>query len=126
MAVELEQPWTFRPLTPLQAERVSQLARGGDVGVVSVPADRMEQYAINDSLMGKESMVPVVQGKEIAIGKRLPLWIVTDERFCDGFYFVSALKQLRILLADPSRMAERLENLAEDTKVIDKHSLRKK
>ena len=76
--------------------------------------------------MGKESMVPVVQGKEIAIGKRLPLWIVTDERFCDGFYFVSALKQLRILLADPSRMAERLENLAEDTKVIDKHSLRKK
>lgn len=75
--------------------------------------------------MGKESMVPVVQGKEIAIGKRLPLWIVTDERFCDGFYFVSALKQLRILLADPSRMAGRLENLAEDTKVIDKHSLRK-
>ena len=56
LAVELEQPWTFRPLTPLQAERVSQLARGGDVGVVSVPADRMEQYAINDSLMGKESM----------------------------------------------------------------------
>ena len=56
MAVVLEQPWTFRPLTPLQAERVSQLARGEDVGVVSVPADRMEQYAINDSLMGKESM----------------------------------------------------------------------
>ena len=75
--------------------------------------------------MGKESMVPVVQGKEIVIGKRLPLWIVTDERFCDGFYFVSALKQLRILLADPSRMAEPLENLAEDTKVIDKHSFKK-
>lgn len=76
--------------------------------------------------MGKEAMVPVVQGKDIAIGKRLPLWIVTDERFCDGFYFVSALKQLRILLADPARMAERLENLTEDTQVIDKHSLRKK
>lgn len=75
--------------------------------------------------MGKESMVPVVKGKEIVIGKRLPLWIVTDERFCDGFYFVSALKQLRILLADPSRMAEPLENLTEDTKVIDKHSYKK-
>ena len=75
--------------------------------------------------MGKESMVPVVQGKEIAIGKRLPLWIVTDERFCDGFYFVSALKQLRILLADPSRMAGMLETLPEDTQVIDTHSLRK-
>ena len=75
--------------------------------------------------MGKESMVPVVKGKEIVIGKRLPLWIVTDERFCDGFYFVSALKQLRILLADPSRMAEPLENLTEDTKVIDKHSFKK-
>ena len=67
----------------------------------------------------------VVKGKEIVIGKRLPLWIVTDERFCDGFYFVSALKQLRILLADPSRMAEPLENLTEDTKVIDKHSFKK-
>ena len=75
--------------------------------------------------MGKEAMVPVVQGKEIVVGKRLPLWIVTDERFCDGFYFVSALKQLRILLADPSRMAEPLETLAEDTKVVDKHSFRK-
>ncbi|MBP5488880.1 MAG: hypothetical protein J6X77_04870 [Bacteroidales bacterium] len=75
--------------------------------------------------MGKEAMVPVVQGKEIVIGKRLPLWIVTDERFCDGFYFVSALKQLRILLADPTRMAEPLENLTEDTKVIDKHSFKK-
>lgn len=75
--------------------------------------------------MGKESMVPVVQGKEIAIGKRLPLWIVTDERFCDGFYFVSALKQLRILLADPSRMKEPLKELVADTKVIDKHSFKK-
>lgn len=75
--------------------------------------------------MGKEAMVPVVQGKEIVVGKRLPLWIVTDERFCDGFYFVSALKQLRILLADPSRMAEPLETLPEDTQVIDTHSLRK-
>ena len=76
--------------------------------------------------MGKESLVPVVQGKEIVAGKRMPIQIVTDERFCDGFYFVSAMKTLRNLWADPAQMKTPLEKLVEDTKVIDRHSFRKK
>jgi len=68
--------------------------------------------------MGKESMVPVAKGDEITIGKRMPLWIVTDERFCDGFYFVSAMKYMTQLLKHPDAMMERLEAHTEDTKVI--------
>ncbi len=76
--------------------------------------------------MGKEAMVPVVSGKEIVIGKRMPMQIVTDERFCDGFYFVTALKKLRELWNNPALMKERLEQLATDVKVIDRHSYRKR
>lgn len=76
--------------------------------------------------MGKEAMVPVVEGGEIKPGKRMPLQIVTDERFCDGFYFVSAMKKLRELYKNPESMLEPLKALAEDVKVIDRHSFRKK
>lgn len=76
--------------------------------------------------MGKEAMVPVVSGKEIVIGKRMPMQIVTDERFCDGFYFVTALKKLRELWNNPALMKEPLEELASDVKVIDRHSYRKR
>jgi len=76
--------------------------------------------------MGKESLVPVVEGGEIVVGKRLPLQIVTDERFCDGFYFVSALKTLRGLLGDPSKMKTPLESLVEDVKVVDHHKIGRK
>ena len=72
--------------------------------------------------MGKEAMVPVVSGKEIVIGKRMPMQIVTDERFCDGFYFVTALRKLRELWNNPALMKEPLEELASDVKVIDRHS----
>ena len=74
--------------------------------------------------MGKESLQPVVQKGEIVIGKRMPLWIVTDERFCDGFYFVNALKQLRALLENPGSMMEPLEELPQDS--IVQHSFSKK
>ena len=67
--------------------------------------------------MGKESQKPVVRKGEIVVGKMLPLRIVTDERFCDGFYFVNALKQLRALLADPDSMMEPLAELPQDTVV---------
>lgn len=76
--------------------------------------------------MGKESLIPVVEGGEIVVGKRLPLQIVTDERFCDGFYFVSALKALRGLLGDPSKMKTPLESLVEDIKVVDRHKIGRK
>ena len=76
--------------------------------------------------MGKEALVPVVSGNEIVIGKRMPIQIVTDERFCDGFYFVSAQKKLRELWSKPEMLKEPLEALAEDVKVIDRHSYRKR
>lgn len=76
--------------------------------------------------MGKESLVPVVEGGEIVVGKRLPLQIVTDERFCDGFYFVSALKTLRGILGDPSKMKTPLKSLVEDVKVVDRHKIGRK
>ena len=76
--------------------------------------------------MGKEEVVPVVEGGEIKPGKRMPLQIVTDERFCDGFYFVSAMKKLKDLFKNPAQMNEPLEALTEDVKVIDRHSFHKR
>ncbi|MBO4743298.1 MAG: 2-oxo acid dehydrogenase subunit E2 [Bacteroidales bacterium] len=74
--------------------------------------------------MGKESLQPVVRNGEIAIGKMMPLRIVTDERFCDGFYFVNSLKKLRSLLEDPDSMMEPLAELTKDTVV--QHAFNKK
>ena len=69
--------------------------------------------------MGKESEVPVVDDNgQIVVGKRMPVQIVTDERFCDGFYFVSAMKYWERLLKHPAQMMVSPEALAEDVKVI--------
>ena len=74
--------------------------------------------------IGKESKKPVVRDGEIVIGKMLPLRIVTDERFCDGFYFVNAFKQLMALLENPDLMMEPLAELPQDTVV--QHAFSKK
>ena len=76
--------------------------------------------------MGKESLKPVVRGGEIVAGKMLPIRIVTDERFCDGFYFVNALKQLRSVMENPETMLEPLAELPKDTVVQHSFSKRKK
>lgn len=75
--------------------------------------------------MGKDAMVPVVKGTEIVTGKRLPFKIVSDERFCDGFYFSSALRVLTKYYAHPEVLKEPLDQLAEDVTVIDRHSFKK-
>ena len=75
--------------------------------------------------MGKEAMIPVVSGKEIVPAKRLPFKIVTDERFCDGFYFSSALRVLRKYYTHPEVLKEPLEELPDDVTVIDRHSFKK-
>lgn len=75
--------------------------------------------------MGKETMVPVVSGTEIVPGKRMPFKIVSDERFCDGFYFSTALRVLRRYYAHPEVLKEPLKELAEDVTVIDRHSFKK-
>ena len=54
--VRLEQPWTFKALTEQQLALVERLRRGEDIGIETVPADRMEQRFVNDALMGKEAM----------------------------------------------------------------------
>lgn len=64
--------------------------------------------------MGKESMIPVVEGGKVVAGKRMPFQIVTDERFCDGFYFVSALKVLKDLYSNPSQLKEPLKTLPDE------------
>ncbi|MCR5710518.1 MAG: hypothetical protein K6G79_08570, partial [Bacteroidales bacterium] len=67
-----------------------------------------------------------VRNGEIVVGKLMPLRIVTDERFCDGFYFVNAFKKLMALLADPDSMMVRLEELPQDTVVQHAFSKKKK
>ena len=54
--VQLEAPWTFKALTDQQLALVERLRRGEDIGIETVPADRMEQLSVNDALMGKEVM----------------------------------------------------------------------
>ena len=54
--VVLESPWEFKKLTPEQEALVARLAAGEDAGVESVPADRQEQLALNDAIMGKTAM----------------------------------------------------------------------
>ena len=54
--VRLEKPWTFKALTEQQTGLVARLKAGEDIGIETVPADRQEQMAVNDSLMGKEVM----------------------------------------------------------------------
>ena len=51
--------------------------------------------------MGKESKEPVVNQGKIEVGKIMPVDIVMDERFCDGFYYVRALNELKRILEHP-------------------------
>ena len=67
--------------------------------------------------MGKETMQPVVEGEEIKIGKVMNLGVVTDERFCDGFYYVTAFKETKKFFNDPSLLMTPLEELVEDQQV---------
>ena len=72
--------------------------------------------------MGKEGLVPVENGKQNALAKIMPVDIVMDERFCDGFYYVKALNDLKMLLENPAVLKERQEDLPEDPEVVDPYS----
>lgn len=56
ICVRMEDPWTFKEMTPEQVELVARLKKGEDIGIIPVPADRTENLAINEELMGKEAM----------------------------------------------------------------------
>lgn len=64
--------------------------------------------------MGKERMQPVCEGEQIVPGKVMTLGVVTDERFCDGFYYIAALKLLKEYCKNPEKLCERLEHVEED------------
>lgn len=64
--------------------------------------------------MGKEKLVPVVDKKELAVGKVMNLGVVTDERFCDGFYFANTLRMWKRVMENPSVLKENLEKKVED------------
>ena len=59
-------------------------------------------------------MVPVVDDDQVVPGKVMTLGVVTDERFCDGFYYISALKMLKEFYQNPKLLCERLETVEED------------
>lgn len=64
--------------------------------------------------MGKEKVVPVVEDDKIVPGKVMTLGVVTDERFCDGFYYVDALRMLKGFYEHPEKLSEKLDKVVED------------
>ena len=68
--------------------------------------------------IGKESVTTVVRKGEVRQAKLLPLWFVCDERFCDGFYFVKALKTMYPFFLNPALLLDPLESLGTDTVVV--------
>lgn len=68
--------------------------------------------------MGKENVTPVVRNGQIEVGKVMPVDFVLDERFCDGFYFVNAMNDLKKMYLNPATLASRLEELPEDVEVF--------
>ena len=56
--------------------------------------------------MGKEKMVPVVKAGEIVNEKHMGFGLVSDERFCDGLYYVNIVRMWEKMLNDPSVLLE--------------------
>ena len=74
--------------------------------------------------MGKESTVPVVNKGQIEVGKVMPVEIVLDERYCDGFYFVEALNVLKNMYMNPTVLTSRLETVPEDDEMYKKKKVK--
>jgi len=60
--------------------------------------------------IGKEKLQPVVENHdEVKVGKVLTMGITTEERYCDGFYFVRSMRMWKKLLEDPSKLEKELD-----------------
>ena len=60
--------------------------------------------------MGKEKLEACVnEDEKLEVGKVMTLGITTDERYCDGFYYLKSMRLWKSLLADPSPLEERLD-----------------
>ena len=54
----LEEPWDFRELLPDEKAIAEKLARGEDIGVIPVPADKLEDLSLNERLTGHAGIKP--------------------------------------------------------------------
>ena len=54
--VELAEPWHFKALSPKEAEVAEKLRAGEDLGVIPVPADKLEDLALNREITGKDAI----------------------------------------------------------------------
>jgi len=59
--------------------------------------------------IGKEKLQPVVDNEELKVGKVLTMGITTEERYCDGFYFVRSMRMWKKLLANPCELEKELD-----------------
>lgn len=67
--------------------------------------------------MGKEQMKPIVNKEnKLDVGKVMTLGIVTDERFCDGFYYANSLRMLKRIMENLNVLTEKLDKKIEDVK----------
>ncbi len=59
--------------------------------------------------IGKEKLQPVVDDDKLAIGKVLTMGITTEERYCDGFYFVKSVRMWKKLLTNIEELEQELD-----------------
>ena len=65
--------------------------------------------------IGKEELKPVAERDgSITARKLMGIGIVTDERFCDGFYYANSLRKLRSYLENPSVLEQNLDHIISD------------
>lgn len=64
--------------------------------------------------MGKEKKIPVAHRGKITTKKHLGFGLVSDERFCDGLYFATSLRQLRKIMQNPACLEEPLDQVIAD------------
>lgn len=56
--------------------------------------------------VGKEKDVPVVECGKLTTARIMPIGCVTDERFCDGLYFVNSLRLWKNIIRRPAVLLE--------------------
>ena len=59
--------------------------------------------------IGKEHMEPVVEDDKVVPGKVLKMGMTTEERYCDGFYFVKSVRMFKKYMMDPSLLEQELD-----------------
>ena len=76
--------------------------------------------------MGKEKMMPVVEGnKEIKLGKVMELGVTMDERVADGFYFGKTLKIWNEMFENPDCLKDPMPEDGSKKMVIKKRKTKK-